>query len=64
MTSLLPIITLGVSIIIVLLPIITIITYSYVFESEQLPDAVAQLFAISRTCRTSARTVSTKITSR
>ena len=36
MTSLQPIITLGVSIIIPLLPIITIITYHYVFETGQL----------------------------
>ena len=38
--SILPIITLAVSIIMPLLPIITIITYYYVFETGQLEDAL------------------------
>ena len=41
MTSLLLIITLDVSIIIPLLPIIPIITYHYVLKSENLADALA-----------------------
>ena len=43
MTSLLPIFTLGVSIIIPLLPILTILTYYYVFESGQLADGLLRL---------------------
>ena len=39
MSSLLPIITFAVSIKIPSLPIITIFTYYYVFETEQLADA-------------------------
>ena len=40
MGSLLPIITLGISVIISLLPIITIITHYYVFVTEQLADGI------------------------
>ena len=49
MTSLLPIMTLGVSFLIPLLPIITIITYYYVFESEQLANEEQKDYAEQRT---------------